>query len=519
MLESIVDAMEEPGSSYRLVRNGLPVVAAGATGIILPSLLGCNRPSSAVVAVLALPLLATVGYNSLMYKKEFGSLAGFINGLDAFEAAVSRVFVYYEEISSYECELLRAAATRTLTICVRGMQAIVESLYDLGRSLESFTDLAKAYDHVYGPLEGREFFYELLTVENGPEQLLLDATKRRKVLLYLQSTCLYRWGLAIASGSDLGKARNALVKTMAVLQQSSKEIRAMFLPLPQENALTTTPTSKKVDSLKPRTLAVTTKLIATQQLLTVLIDTLEQVTNDPLRHGSKQLQLTADLLSIVRQSTESRLQDIIDLECDVARLISPQVSGPMCTTEPRTIEAEEDIDDEMTVAAGNPDTMSAEDEFFLHTASAVDSDSTAGVNADPGNEELPVEQVDKSTQRNYRTVLRQLHGKLQPIKQEFKVREQRALQRKGITAPFDQQEDQQEEEEEEEEEDSSDVDAMSISSLNSNDEDLVCKRTNYQQRYQDAVEQLAAKPQINLFPRIAPGFAPIGSAVEENIFE
>lgn len=42
-----------------------------------------------------------------MYKKEFGSLAGFINGLDAFEAAVSRVFVYYEEISSYECELLR----------------------------------------------------------------------------------------------------------------------------------------------------------------------------------------------------------------------------------------------------------------------------------------------------------------------------------------------------------------------------------------------------------------------------
>ncbi|XP_050100778.1 uncharacterized protein LOC126581279 [Anopheles aquasalis] len=511
MLESIFAEKEELGSSYWLARISSPVVAAiGCAGIIMPSLLGCSRPSSAVAAVIAVPVLATIAYNTLMYKKEFLALVAFMNELDAFDTAATRVFVYYDEISSYEHELLRATATRALTVCVRGMRAVAGSLYDLGRSLESFTDLAKAYEHVYGPLEGREYFYES-NVENSPEQLLLDAKKRRKVLLYLQSMCLYRWGLAIASGSDLGKARITLFKAMTVLQQSSKNVTAMFLPMPQESTFCTSPASKKVASLKARALAVTTNLTATQQILTTLVDTLQQVANDYLRDGSEQLKLTAGLLSAVRQSTERQLQDIAELESDVARLISPNGFNPKSTrTEPRMIEAEEDIDDEITVPAGITDTMFPEDEFFLHTESALDSASTAGVNAGHENEEPPVEQVDKSTQRNYRTVLKQLHGKLQPINQEFKVREQRALQRKGITASLDNVSVGEAEE---------DCDAMSICSFNSDDDDLPRKRTNYQQRYQDAIEQLAAKPQINLFPSVAIGFAPAVSTVEENILE
>ncbi|ETN58029.1 hypothetical protein AND_010392 [Anopheles darlingi] len=512
VLESIVKKMPEvPDSSYWLQRYCFSVVtAAGCAGMIIPSLLGCSRSRLIAVAGLAVPIIAGTGYYNRKFNTNITAVVSFLCGIDMFHVAADQVFIHFDEMSSYENELLRTAASRALSICVCGMRDVVEHLYDLGKSLESYTDLAKEYDHMYGLLEAREYFCDQSTVENEPEQLFLNAKKQRKVLLYLQSMCLYRMGLAIASGSDLGKARITLYKATIFLKQLSKEMKSNLLPIPQESTLQATVASKQVELLKTRTQAVTANVTATHVLLTTLMNTLDEVANNPLRGNNHLLQCTATLLSEIRENTEHRLQTIADMESDVARLFVPKKSHAANTTEQRIIEFEEGIEYEITIDGSVPDTMPAEDEFFLHTASALDSASPAGVDTEHDNEEPPAEPVDRSTKRNYRKVLNQLHGKLKPIKQEFKKREQRALQRKGITTVLDHVA------EDEEENDGSDSDTITISSLSSDDEYVACKPTNYQQRYNDAKEELATKPQINLFPD---GCAPIVSTGEEDILE
>ncbi|KAL1404013.1 hypothetical protein pipiens_019104 [Culex pipiens pipiens] len=419
------------------------------------------------------------------FRRQEASLTGLITSLDRFEAAIRRNLLFLNDAQH---------ATRTTKLaqqdcfagnCVRTCMAAIRRIHEAVTGLERNYELDERWRDVYAPMEALEDC-ELFAGEEVDYEVVKGAAGVRtikdlyNIYAYVQSQFLTRLALAVACGlSDLSFCK---------LTELSTGIDALRVvkTLPPE-----------VANLRSLSTALSMKMLKTvhqyNQLEELLQESTQHYEDSNFINQLPSLELSLADISSELVASDEECQRLLIL---VKKLANKEDPLPQL---PPPSEQQPEVDPAPTYSAQyNPP---QKDEFF-----AVDGNEARDSD---GNEDRPPDELEhidsRIVKRHFRPVLQQLRERIEPIGVEFRKREKRALQDKGIQL-------------EEEEEVPTKNTLYSSSDSEDESEETERKDKKFQrsvERYDDVRGFLAAKQQMNIF-----GIMPaMGNGMEEEVLE
>lgn len=386
--------------------------------------------------------------------------------------------------------------------------AAIRRIHEAVTGLERNYELDERWREIYAPMEALEDC-ELFAKEEVDSEAVKGAAGVRtlkdlyNIYAYVQSQFLTRLALAVACGwsdikfcrlTELSTRIDALrgdcMKYLDRITEAKKDVsaRPVVKTLPPE-----------VANLRSLSTALSMKMLKTvhqyNQLEELLQESTQHYEDSNFINQLPSLELSLADISSELAASDEECQRLLILVKKFANKEDPLPQLPPPS------EQQPKVDPTPTYSAQyNPP---QKDEFFAVDGNeALDSD---------GNEDRPPDELEhidsRIVKRHFRPVLQQLRERIEPIGVEFRKREKRALQDKGI---------QLEEEEERE------VPAKNTlySSSESEDESVGAKRKDKKfqrsvERYDEVRGFLAAKQQMNIF-----GMMPAaGNGMEEEVLE
>uniref|UniRef100_A0A8D8DSS7 (northern house mosquito) hypothetical protein n=1 Tax=Culex pipiens TaxID=7175 RepID=A0A8D8DSS7_CULPI len=440
------------------------------------------------------------------FRRQEASLTGLITSLDRFEAAIRRNLLFLND-AQHAARTTKLAQQDCFTgNCVRTCMAAIRRIHEAVTGLERNNELDERWRDVYAPMEALEDC-ELFAGEEVDSEAVKGAAGVRtikdlyNIYAYVQSQFLTRLALAVACGlSDLSfckltelsaginTLRGDCMKLLDRISEAKKDVsaRPVVKTLPPE-----------VANLRSLSTALSMKMLKTVHQYNQLEELLQESTHH-YEDSNFINQLPSLELSLADISSELAASDE---ECQRLLILVKKLANkedPLPQLPPPS-EQQPEVDPAPTYSAQyNPP---QKDEFF-----AVDGNEARDSD---GNEDRPPDELEhidsRIVKRHFRPVLQQLRERIEPIGVEFRKREKRALQDKGIQL-------------EEEEEVPTKNTLYSSSDSEDESEETERKDKKFQrsvERYDDVRGFLAAKQQMNIF-----GIMPaMGNGMEEEVLE
>uniref|UniRef100_A0A1Q3FAB5 Uncharacterized protein n=1 Tax=Culex tarsalis TaxID=7177 RepID=A0A1Q3FAB5_CULTA len=446
------------------------------------------------------------------FRRQQTSLAQLIVTLDRFEAAIRRNLLFLNDAQHGASPKLALQQDCFTGNCVRTCMATIRRIHEAVKGLERNYELDERWKEDYVPMEALEDCE--LFAEQVPEAPVEGAVGVRtikdlyNIYAYVQSQFLTRLALAVASGlSDFKVCR---------LTELSKQIHALRDDCMKhidriteaKNKVAARPAAKalpvEVANLRSLSTALSMKMLKTAHRYNQLEEILEKCTESyeelNFINHLPTLELSLENISSELAASDEECQRLLILVKKLANKEDPPVVLPPPEKQPEP-------DSNPTFADQyNPP---QKDEFFaVDETEARDSD---------GDERPPLDELEnnidsKIAKRHFRPVLQQLRERIEPIGVEFREREKRALQDKGIRF-----------EEETEAVPARNTLYSSSDSEQEEEEEKRGKAGRKDKKFQRSVERydevrgfLAAKQQMNIF-----GMMPaVGASVmEEEVLE
>uniref|UniRef100_A0A182P6U8 Vezatin n=1 Tax=Anopheles epiroticus TaxID=199890 RepID=A0A182P6U8_9DIPT len=523
----LVDHLEVAELCFRLApsivakRRTLPLEAVGAGCLfalaaasirVAPSFVG--KSWQLVASSSGTLLLGAWLYEKLFHWRDHRTIARLIGSIEHYDTAAKRLLIFINEViyGNERINAVRRSANENELVeaCIESCTKAIYDLYDYAKVLEERTVLREEYGEAYDPLESFEnceIFKQTSATHSKAKQLY-------NIFLYMQSHCLLRLVLAIASDTTIADVRlesNRLTACLTCLAQDlSKQLKINSVS--QADCLrqlcqVKEPTSKELSLVKHQSLELTVKLAANVNHMLALDKAMQSIASTQSTYDRQQLEEAAAQLATIQSYLLTRTDECERLLITVKKLLN-LTPGDEPTD---ATEAELDVPpDTLGEPLAEPQNKALEwqDEFFVTDIGAEGEDDSSDPTATLQQLQAEDELVAKRLMRKqFQPILRQLRERLVPVEQSFRERERAAMKRKGILLPEEMEEEQTINRKVaaiETDDDESDSDGSQAS--------LRCKRS--QTRYDEHREFLASKPQFSLLAAL-----PRTVQMEESILE
>uniref|UniRef100_A0A182K106 Vezatin n=1 Tax=Anopheles christyi TaxID=43041 RepID=A0A182K106_9DIPT len=451
----LVDHLEVAEVCFRLApkdeRTAIPpykVVCAGciATVVVstrfLTSLTGRWQIVAASGGSTAL-LLGAWLYEKLFFYRDLCTITNLLQSIVQYDTAAKRMLIFINEVI-YGNERISSVRRSTnenelLIVCVDSLTKAIFDLYDYVKVLEERTKLREEYSEAYDPLESFadcEIFKETATNHSNAKQLY-------NIFLYMQSHCLLRLALAIASDTAVADIRPESNNLTSCLNRRavnlSKQLKINSVSQAdcyKQLGKVKDPTAKELAVMKHQSLELTVKLAANVNHMLAFDKTMQSITTTYSGCDRQQLEDAATQLATMQSYLLTRTDECERLLITVKKLLN---NAP--EEEATVVPGEEELDALPTDTLGEPlaepqnAALEWQDEFFVNIGAEGEeepSDSVFALEQLQAENELVAKRLMR---KQFQPILRQLRERLVPVEQSFKERERAAMKRKGILLP------------------------------------------------------------------------------------
>ncbi|XP_041769909.1 uncharacterized protein LOC121592486 [Anopheles merus] len=508
-------------------RVPLKAVCAGCIGAVAASTRFARSHARPIVAASVVSgtvlLLGAVAYEKLHYYRDLGTITNLLRAIEQYDTAAKRMLIFINEViyGNERISSVRRGTTENelLETCMESCTKAIYELYDSVKVLEERTELREEYGDAYDPLESFEeceIFKQTATNHSNAKQLY-------NIFLYMQSHCLLRLSLAMASGTALAEIRPECNRLTVCLTRRAEDLtRQLRLnSVSQADCFrqlgkAKEPTAKELAALKHQSLELTVKLAANVNHMLALDKAVQSVANTTSTSDRQQLEEAASQLATMQSYLLTRTDECERLLITVKKLLNnapeEQTTGASGEEELDAVPLADTLGEPLALAQ-NP-ALDWQDEFFVNTGTEGDEElGEAGTTLEQlqAEDELVAKRLMR---KQFQPILRQLRERLVPVEQSFRERERAAMKRKGIVLPeADEVGPPELEESMRKAFANGETDDESTDSDGSADTFRLKRRT--QTRYDEDRDFLASKPQFSLLSITLP----TGVQMEESILE
>uniref|UniRef100_A0A182I9J0 Uncharacterized protein n=2 Tax=Anopheles arabiensis TaxID=7173 RepID=A0A182I9J0_ANOAR len=391
-------------------------------------------------------LLGAVAYEKLHYYRDLGTITNLLRAIEQYDTAAKRMLIFINDVfyGNERISSVRRGTTENelLEACMESCTKAIYELYDSVRVLEERTELREEYGDAYDPVESFEdceIFKQTATNHSNAKQLY-------NIFLYMQSHCLLRLSLAMASGTAVAEIRPECNRLTGCLTRRAEDLtRQLRLnSVSQADCFrhlgkAKEPTAKELAALKHQSLELTVKLAANVNHMLALDKAVQSVASTASTSDRQQLEEAASQLATMQSLLLTRTDECERLLITAKKLLNnapeEQATGASDEEELDAVPLPDTLGEPLALAPNSA--LDWQDEFFVNTGAEGDDELNEGA-AGTMLEQLQAEDelvAKRLMRKQFQPILRQLRERLVPVEQSFRERERAAMKRKGIVLP------------------------------------------------------------------------------------
>ncbi|XP_058064110.1 uncharacterized protein LOC131213904 [Anopheles bellator] len=511
MLELCVNSDLRVNFLYNCLQSRLAYTVVSC-GCLVSALLTYYSRGNRYALALTASAFATCLHTKWIYSLKMNKIDELIKVVEKFEDVMRRNIIFIAELN--QCDQNRSSYWRrtmneneVFANCLQSCKIVIVELHGYVQSIENKTKLYEKFIQWYEPLESLENLGLLREGLSTHYQLKTFYT----IFLYVQSACLLRLALACASDADFSHIEVERKQLICAIDRATTKSKKYLLltngsEMNQKICYNNDLVPVELLSINQQSMMLSTKLTIAAKQIAEVDGELSEIAST-FSGDCKRLRIAEQHVTDIGAGLLVRYDEIQRLIISLRKVLKRVVKIENCCSTQSSDESDQLTNDE-TQCSGREEANIVEqvgDEFFICHHNEAGKETPVELGPMALYEEEWIDR--KLIKHQFGPVLNQLREKLQPIEQSFKLREQQALQLKGLKALP-------------EESGSSGLFKRGYrleydESTESSDDEVPQRRAKrYQEYYEKDREFLASKPQINLILN-----HPINMQHEEKILE
>uniref|UniRef100_T1P917 Uncharacterized protein n=1 Tax=Musca domestica TaxID=7370 RepID=T1P917_MUSDO len=482
------------------------------------------------------------GFRNKIVEREFENL---IRTIDDFGNCIRRNMTYFNEIIIMkQQELIESRQIERAWDCITAAKEVTEILFEATRKLESQYPLPARFSQYYAPMEDlKECDYFKTNVTDYSPKHIKDF---HNIFAYVQSQFLLRLALTIYTKPSLSRLNEELAKIECLIRQLVLEEENHFknlaieqnkkksLELEELNANRALRTrNDPVGILQDSSLKLSACMVAVAAECQALDITLQRLTEteNVKKDNAKHLVEVANNMRSIENALSLCFDDFQRLMLVYNKFLNSKLDlkEPSEKSETKSLDTDEEFPESFlrVEISQNPNDAEKTDDFYAYMfdekQAKLEQEQLEKEQLEQRKEDLEILNFEKRiTKGRFKPVLKQLKGRIDPIRKVMLQKEREVLAAKGINVDelFDNEDCESFEEKCNSTEKQVDDDVSDEGSEGSADLEYERRTKKLKERdnFAEMRNFLAQKPAINLFKLDVPP-TPSNALGEEDILE